>query len=357
MCLAILKTNKSDVCAEGSLAYHISKHVTDDELLRKHIGRLMSFASHGYPLRGGDIWDDKTIVIALCKFDGNCYEFASSRLQTDVDVVRATFSGEVSYETVLRVPRTLLQENIDIATMAIKACLLSSADFYITWRRSGIIFEHFGEKTITSRTVLMEWVRKGWPLVCNRFPRSMKFHDDEMALEAVKQCKDGVWEFEALFRRFPSKKLLGDKAFMLAAVEAKPFILKFVSGTLLSDFDFLLDVVSMGRESLLHLSHQGEEFDALIHLGAQVREKLTQADGFLVQFLGAIAIDPPQDKRIKRHRTCRGPEKRCFLRMLDVGGENGETMKRTIAEYAGASIGSELKKLRSALDTLQFWGY
>ena len=144
---------------------------------------------------------------------------------------------------------------------------------------------------------------------------------------------------------------------MLPAVQANPFVLKYVHDTLLQDYDFMLSVVGSGRKSLSSASHKDKVFDALAKHAVEVRANLAVTESFVLHFLCAVAIAPPQDLRAKRRRTCRGPANQCHLRLLDACGDAGPSIKRMIAEYADIPIGEDLQILRTALDTLQFWGY
>lgn len=99
----------------------------------------------------------------------------------------------------------------------------------------------------------------------------------------------------------------------------------------------------------------------LADFAAFVRETLALTDGVVLHFFGAISINPDPSSggsnRAKRRRTGRTTDNRCRLRMLDLGGEGGMWIKRTIAGYADIPVGPHLKLLRSALENLKFWGY
>lgn len=350
--LAILRTNQS--IGKFKLAHHLSTDISDDKALCKHMKTLMKFAAQGHAIPGGELWTDKAIVVSLCKFNGDYLQHAYTPLVSDPDVLRAAFSGPVSSGTIYRVPLTVFEQHHDIVAMAVKFCRDSNPNHWRSpqWK----MYRRLGAGIVTQPQVMLEWARRGWYITWGA-PHSVVYCNEAVALEALKHCGEASWKIELLRRRLPNKKLQGDKAFMLSAIEANPIALKLARCSLLRDYDFMLRVVSSGRESLMHIRHQGKEFDALAACAAHVRSKLAVTGGFVIQFLGAIAIDPPETNRSKRRRTCRGPEKRCHLRMLDFGSETAESIKRTIAEFADVPIGPELKILHSALDTLQFWGY
>ena len=103
-----------------------------------------------------------------------------SSLNTDLDVVKAALSNTVSSTTIGLVPVTILQEHVDIAAMAIKAC---SDD--VSWGERLSIFRYLGEDISKQPIVLLEWVRKGWS-VGYPFSQYTRFNDNQVAVEALK---------------------------------------------------------------------------------------------------------------------------------------------------------------------------
>jgi len=344
---AILKTNES--FDEASWAFRFSKDIPED-VIRDHIDRLMTIAKNERVTGGGDIWDSKPIAVSLCKILGDNFTRVSTRLKTDVDVAKAAFSGLVFFHTIRNTPQALFRQNHDIAAMAIKAL----DAHHISWHTRSDIFRHFGHEVCSSRVVFMEWVRKGFP-TRHHYGRTIPFaNDGSVALEAIKNFQGG--NVGEVFSEF-STRLRGNKAFMVSAVQANPEVLKFATEGLLTDFDYMLRGVSVSKEVLKPFSHKGREFDQLADFAAEVRDRLADADGYVIHFLGAIALDPSPGKRSKRRRTGRRTDNCCHLRMLDLGYETGAVIKRKIAEFAGIPVGPELKMLRAALENLQFWGY
>lgn len=321
--LTILKESEFD---ENSLAFHLRD--IPAAVARIHIFRLMQLGRDGavsVETRGGEIWDKKDAVIALCRFKGWYFVYALARLKGDPDVARAAFSnGSVSSATICSAPSTLFEIHYDIAALAIKVC--SSGQKH-QWHERENLFEHLGGQSIaTRRVVLLAWLQRGW-CTCGHFLNSIRFGDDvELALEAIKHREDEY--FDEVFCRF-DKGLKGNKSFMVDAVKARPAAIKYASKDLMHDFDFMLRTISLGRDVLMYFDHKKEDFDRLADFAHEVRAKLAVTDCFILEFLGAIAINPPESKRGKCRRTS---AKCCQLRKLDLGHETGVSFKKSIAE-------------------------
>ena len=350
--LAILQTNESSQIRRGfaGTAPERVKRYSGGHC-SKHIARLLRLLDTTMSFRSLCMLGlDKTIVVSLCKFKETIYNLAPSDLKTNLDVVKATLSGTVSLETIRRIPQTLLRQHHDIAAMAIAAC--RDPNPTQNWQIRYQMQRHLGNDLVKQPTVLLAWAKKGWPFYS--FGRYARFNDNQVAVEALKHEKSS-WEYNDIFRRFP-KAIRGNKSVMLPAVQANPVVLKYVHDKLLQDYDFMLSVVGSGRKSLSSASHKDKVFDALAKHAMEVRANLAVTESFILHFLCAVAIAPPQDLRAKRRRTCRGPANQCHLRLLDACGDAGPSIKRMIAEYADIPIGEDLQILRSALDTLRVLG-
>ena len=351
----ILTTNTS--FDEKSWAFRFSKDIPKD-VMRNHIEPLMNMARdpYAYPL-GEDFWDDKSIVISLCKINGENFASVSTRLRADVDVAKAAFKdGRVSRNTILKCPQTLFEANHSIATLAIGACWERSP----SWYTRSELFRHFGQAT-SSRPFLLAWLKKGWQTRYLYGRNIPFFNDSAMALEAIKDVEDGERSAADILRDF-SPQLRGDKSFILKALEANPTVIKCASEDILYDFEFLLRGISTSRAALAPFTHRGNDFDLIADFSTSVRETLSLTDGVVLHFFGAMSIDPSSSlsgsKRAnKRRRTGRTTDNRCHLRMLDLGGEGGMWIKRNIAQFADIPVGPRLKMLRDALENLKFWGY
>jgi hypothetical protein len=229
------------------------------------------------------------------------------------------------------------------------------------WRERWSLFNYFSLSVTSSKSFFLAWAKKGWSIRYH-YGRSLPFgNDHSVILEAIKTDANAptCTRVGQLFSALPSS-LRDNKVFMLSAVEANPEVIRFASENLLDDFDFLLRAISVSRATLAHFCHRGKDFDLLADFAAEAKETLAHTDGVVLQFFGAMSIDPcptGSKKRAKRRRTGRTSDNCCHLRLLDLGGEGGMFIKRTIAEFAGISVGPYLKLLRSALENLEYWGY
>jgi hypothetical protein len=237
--LTILRKNESRDFEEATLALRLRNVITDDEIARQYMGKIMKFAYNDRACAcGGDIWSEKSTAISLCKFDGDYYRFVPSSLNADFDVVKAALSRSVSLTTISLVPVTILREHIDIAAMASKACSDG-----VSWREHVNIFQRFGEGLMKQPSVLLEWVRKGWTVGYYVW-HIVRFGDEQVIVGALKHEMNG-WQFTAVFKHFP-KASCGNKLIMLSAVLANPMVLKFIQEKLLQDYDFMLSVIGSG---------------------------------------------------------------------------------------------------------------
>jgi hypothetical protein len=351
---AILKSNKFD---EGTWAFRFSKDIPTVDM-RKHIAPLMKMAKNESVSQNEEsaIWDVKSIVLSLCKINGNLFPKASQRLREDIDLAKAAFSdGTVSLNTIKKCPQSLFQANHDLAALALTAY----DNFYSHWERFQVL-THLGVEVTSSRVIFLAFVKKGWSFR-GQYRDQIPFRNDlTFALEAIKNAKS-IEKLTEILNVFSSDHALRDnKQFMLSAVEANPEVIKCASKYLMEDFDFLLRAISVSRATLVHFCHKGNDFDLLADFAAVARETLALTDGVVLHFFGAMCIDPASSggkKRAKRRRTGRTSDNCCYLRLLDLGGEGGIFIKRTIAEYADIPVGLILKLTRRALENVEFWGY
>jgi hypothetical protein len=348
----ILTTNTS--FDEKSWAFRFCKDIPKD-VMRNYIEPLMKMARDQCASGGGDFWDEKSIVISLCKIKGENFALVSTRLCEDVDVAKAAFSnenGSIYVQTIKKCPQSLFRANHDIAALAVKAC----EDTWSSYRVQSDILRHMGSQVISCKSFFLAWLRRGWP------PRNYTGHtcsfrkDRDIALEAVKNAESGR-DVRDLFTSFLPSRLSIDKEFMMKAVKANPLAFKEAGANLFEDFDYMLLGISKSKASLLSFYHHQENiFHRFSSFAATVREGISLADGFVSDFLGAMSIDSPGRKRPnKRRRAGQKSDNRCHLGML--GGDGSESIKRTIAEYCDIPIGSDLIMLRDAIENLEFWGY
>ena len=337
-------------CLAGTLAEFLKKDVPT-RVLKKHMKTLIMLAradsakSLSTPAK-----DDFFIMLALCKADDSCYEYASPRLKKDVRIAKVVLQSDVvSLKTILAVPKGLFATHHELACLAIKACDVNAGTDTSWPRGENMLFNHFGEEVLSQKDVILEWVRRGWQLPALNFRELPRDEAEPILLETLKHLPKEVHTFYGCINRF-SNSFRRDKAFLKKAVRMNTKVISYpLTEEYFNDFDLMLAAVASSRKALQYFTHKDHGLDKMLEFATLARERLALVDGFVTNFLGGISI-PPAKRR-------RGAKNLCHLPLLDFGYETGAGIKGRIAEFAGIPMGPELKLLRPALENLKFWGY
>ncbi|HRW58162.1 MAG TPA: DUF4116 domain-containing protein [Chlamydiales bacterium] len=206
----------------GNLIAHDYNSLTDKETIIRNMRNpemdrcdLKSITS--------SLQDDKEVVLAAVKRKPSNIEFASERLQNDIDILRVAISGYylqamkfiTSRETALAMVKLYPQK----------------------------FFSHANKSFSDDKDLMkigMRSMRKGWR--CFIYASERLKDDDELVSIAIRQ--DG----SAL--KYASERLRDDEETVLAAVKQDPEALKYASERLKEDKDVSLAAIELNRYAL-----------------------------------------------------------------------------------------------------------
>ena len=304
--------------------------------------------------------DDVEIMRLAISRDSKLFALASPRLQEMPEIILVSITPTSAWNTLKTVPWAIQRQHPEITIKAISLCLLRNLRY---------LPSHVPEDLWSNnREVCLAWIRRGGR-VLESFERLLR-NDPGMALELAEHN----WsEFHKI-----GDVLLGDRDFMLQALQRNGRVLRFASPTLRQDFEILVMAVAhhypksptvttttntnhnadqqqqqqqqhppagAQQHSNPHVPSVQSTFAGICNLPelqSQIQSRLDMHDTFVLDFLRGIAIVTPHI----------APNKRSQLPMLDRGVETSEAFKRVIAEYLGVPIGSQLGLLRRARSNL-----
>lgn len=120
------------------------------------------------------------------------------------------------------------------------------------------------------------------------------------------------------------------------------------------NFELFLKAIGSSREALMEFDHSNKYAKRLMKVSSQLHQKMEVTDTFVLDFLGAISVQPPPPKKRGRKQGKKKQTAICLLPMLNLGGETGNDLKRSIAEYAGILVGPKYKLMRDASANLEY---
>ena len=188
-----------------------------------------------------ELKNDKEIVLAAVKQQGNALEFASKELQQDEEVALASLENYWEYPPVDYIDEKLLQnKDFIVKAAAVDDFILYAFRYDETLKhwcsdidvviaamgKSGDAINFMDDKLFDDRDFVLKLVE-----VRNsafRYSNKKFFDDKEIILKAVKTNGNAL--------RFATKKLKDDEETVLAAISNKPAAIKYASEKLQKRF-------------------------------------------------------------------------------------------------------------------------
>jgi hypothetical protein len=267
-------------------------------------------------LESSSFSDDKEIMMAAVLQDCRLFASASERLRQDVDILLASITDGSAWTMLKTIAWSVQRENPEITAKCIK---------HVNLRNLRYVPAHVPEEAWQQRCVCLEWIRRGG--------RIMEAIERQLDTELSLAIAEHNWsEFHKC-----GETLLGDKDFILQAVQRDGRVLRFASREIQQDFWVVAQAVANHKDSL-PLPHGM----SLSEFSTALQQKLDLQKTFMIYFLRGIAIPSPTI----------APALRSPLNLLDKGQETSEALKKLIAEYLGVPIGAQLKLLRTAQNVL-----
>jgi hypothetical protein len=269
------------------------------------------------------IRNDKAIIMEAVKNDPVAFEYCSEELQSDREVVLAAI--EASPSSLYLVMDSFQYENPDVVILALEKT--DRGDLWTT-------YDDVYDELWTNRDVAMAWLSKGGDWLADDFPED--FWDDEELLLTV--AKHNWTEFDCA-----SENLRNDKEFMLKALALDGRVIRDVSEDLRHDYDLALAAFGKDLRSLQFFSGP-EDFEFMVSLTNQVRERLEDCSFFMREMVGSIYRRPSADEK-------------CLLPMLNQGPDTVQMYQTTLSSFLGLPHGEELAHLQETSKNLLAWGF
>jgi hypothetical protein len=294
-------------------------------------------------LQDSQFCDDLEVMKTAISRDSKLFPTASPRLQEVPEIIMASITPVSAWNTLKTVPWAIQRQHPEIPITAIRQCLSRNLRYLPSHIPEELWSQH--------RDLCLAWIQRGGR-VLEPFERTL--HSDmDLALQVAK------YNWPEFYKVGDS--LLGNRSFMLQALEQDGRVLRFAASRLRQDFDLLITSVahhpprnasrtdsSDGSTSLYPASHNSSVHTTLggicsiQDLHSQIQQQLDLHSSFVVDFLRGIAIATPHVP----------PARRCQLYMLDRGVETSQALKRLIGEYLGVPTGTQLRLLRQAKEQL-----
>jgi len=285
------------------------------------------------------ILNDKEIVVRACLTNPYVLEYLNFPLSEDRDVIAAALDGSAG-EALDVIPDWVQAQYPDLVARAIREF---DEDEEI-WE----LFDSIDENLWSRPEVAHAWASRGGDYLHEEFPE--EFEDDqELFLLLAEHNSADFW--------CASDKLTRNKDFMLKVVGINPNLIREASRKLSQDFEVALMAFGGGNgqkrafersrdlPGMFDIS-DGDDLEFLTNFAKEVRARLESHESFIRLLCG-----------MSTKRSLGDDEASCPLRLLNQGGETTIAYKKLLAQYAGISMGRELRQLRRASTNLAVWGF
>ena len=283
-----------------------------------------------------DFTDDREIMIAAVSRDPSLLTLASIRLRSMPELILVSITPASAYSTIKTLPHSVMRELPEIPTRAVEVCLAQHLRYLPAHIPDEVWANH--------RPLCCVWLQRGGRVLEAFEPQLVvqpPYTPDDIELPLT------VARYNWRETHKVGGALLGDKAFILQALELDGRILRFAAAELRQELEIQVVAVANYNKNIPEGTVQSIEqylggYIDIAGLAQHIEERLQLHHTFCQYFLRGIAIPRP-------HRP---PQLRSQLPMLDRGVETSEAFKKLIAEYLGVPLGQNLSLLRRASTNL-----
>ena len=283
-----------------------------------------------------DFTDDREIMVAAVSREPTLLALASSRLRGTPELILVSITPSSAYSTLKTLERAVMRELPEIPTRAVEVCLAQHLRYLPAHIPDEVWANH--------RPLCRMWLQRGGRVL------------EAFELQLVVQppyTPDDI-ELPLAVARYNWREthkvggaLLGDRAFILQALELDGRVLRFAAAELRQELDIQVVAVANYNKNIpagtvYSIEQYLGGYIDIAALAQHIEGRLQLHHTFCQYFLRGIAIPRP-------HRP---PQLRSQLPMLDRGVETSEAFKKLIAEYLGVPLGPNLSLLRRASTNL-----
>ena len=278
---------------------------------------------------------DKAFMRHALERDPRILQFVAPELRSEFDIIDC-ITPKNALTTLADLGDALIRELPEIATQAVKVCNASNMHHL----QAIIPDDVWG----SCRALCLAWIQRGGD-VLEAFWHKLQIEppytpeDVELPLAVARYNWQEMDEV--------GSALLGDRDFVLKALEVDGRIFRFASPELRQELDIQVAAVANYNNNIPPESGSTIEeylggYMDLVRLARYVEEQLQLHRVFCHDILGAIAISRP-------HRP---PQLRCRFPMLDLGDETSQVFKKLIAAYLDVPLGHKSSLLIRAITNL-----
>ena len=286
-----------------------------------------------------EILASRPLMSKACQINAATLRHVSYELKMDRDLIAQVL--RVNFQSLVHVSKEAQRRHPDLVRMAVE--LFSSSyyeteDVITTLAALQSFADLIAPKYFQNRENVVHWTKEArlmWPPLD---ALTGSWHDDhEIILNIAKHCKILTHQLTAF--AFAAPSLMGDKSFMLQAVEYCGLLVTYSTGNLWKDFDIALILFAQSRSNIAWY----REISWPRITGCTCAERRV----FVLQFQKKVA------EMIDQHNYfCK-----TFLPALSPGSGSpaanlGAEHLRCLAEFLGVPTGKQLRLLRQAHDNL-----